>query len=74
MSKHPKPGHETRHLPADDLKCDPGIGSSKGMYMSGGRPEEIEGENTQEGDLANDTLPSGGLAEDDWKRKGGAPR
>ena len=63
MSKHPKPGHETRKLPADDLKCDPGIGSSKGMYAAGGRPGEIEGENTQEGDTANDTLPSGGLSE-----------
>ncbi len=64
MSKHPKPGHETRKLPADDLKCDPGIGSSKGMYAAGGRPEEIEGENTQEGDVANDTLPSGGVNPD----------
>jgi hypothetical protein len=68
MSKHPKPGHEVRKLPADDLKCDPGIGSSKGMYQAGGRPSEIEGENTQEGDKANDTLPSGGLREDDWGR------
>lgn len=62
MSKHPKPGHETRRLPADDLKCDPGIGSSKGMWATGGRPEEIAGENTTEGDVANDTLPSGGLS------------
>lgn len=68
MSKHPKPGHETRKLPADDLKCDPGIGSSKGMYRAGGRPEEIAGDNTQEGDTANDTLPSGGLKEDHWGR------
>jgi hypothetical protein len=63
MSKHPKPGHETRRLPANDLECDPGIGQSKGMWRAGGRPEEIAGENTTEGDTANDTLPSGGLPE-----------
>ncbi len=68
MSKHPKPGHEVRKLPADDLECDPGIGSSKGMYRSGGRPEEIAGENTSEGDAANQTLPSGGLSEHDRGR------
>ena len=67
MSKHPKPGHEVRKLPADDLECDPGIGSSKGMTRGGGRPQEIAGENTSEGDVASDVLPSGELKQD-WGR------
>lgn len=55
--KQPKP-----HAPSDaDLRNDPGIGSSKG---TGGRKDdgsEIEGDNTFEGDVMNDTTPEGGI-------------
>ncbi len=36
-----------------DLKRNPGIGQSKGGFMTGEPPEEIEGENTVEGDNEN---------------------
>ncbi|KKX30698.1 hypothetical protein [Rhizobium sp. LC145] len=58
-SKHFKP-----RKPSDaDLKSDPGIGQSKGLNRATGN-EEIAGENTDEGDVANDTLPSGGIDPD----------
>ena len=38
---------------ADDLKRNPGIGQSKGLFATGAEPEEIEGENTAEGDVEN---------------------
>ena len=44
---------------ADDLKSDPGIGQSKGTTMAGADSSEIEGENTVEGDIANDVGPNG---------------
>lgn len=48
--KHPK-----TQRPSDrDLKGDPGIGRSKGADMSKTDPEEIDGENTFEGDVEND--------------------
>jgi hypothetical protein len=68
MSKHPKPGHETNRLPANDLDCNPGIGSSKGTFATGEDPEEIEGENTSEGDTANRTDRTGAVRPDDWGR------
>jgi hypothetical protein len=37
----------------EDLKRNPGIGQSKGSFMTGIPPEEIEGENTVEGDTDN---------------------
>ena len=37
----------------EDLKRIPGIGQSKGSFMTGVPPEEIEGENTVEGDTEN---------------------
>ena len=53
-SKHPKSAH-----PSDaDLRNDPGIGSSKGAT---GSDPELEGENTFEGDVMNDTTPEGGI-------------
>ena len=56
-SKQPK-----TTTPTDaDLKGNPGIGTSKGMTMSGGDPESLAGANTQEGDVANDTTPQGGV-------------
>ena len=45
----------------DDLDRNPGIGQSKGSFMTGIPPEEIEGENTVEGDLDNDTTAAGGV-------------
>lgn len=56
-SKQPK-----TTTPTDaDLKGNPGIGSSKGMTISGGDPEDLAGTNTDEGDVANDTTPEGGI-------------
>jgi hypothetical protein len=61
-SKHPLSGHTPDPLPADDLACNPGIGASRGMTAGGGRPEEIEGETTVEGDVANDVSLGGGVS------------
>jgi hypothetical protein len=53
-SKQPKPAK-----PSDaDLKGNPGIGSSKG---TGRNDERLEGENTFEGDVLNDTTRHGGV-------------
>jgi hypothetical protein len=43
----------------EDLHRNPGIGQSKGAYATGEQPEEIEGDNTVEGDVENDTDPAG---------------
>lgn len=56
-SKHPPAGHEADPLPADDLACNPGVGQSRGT--GGSDLVEIEGENTVEGDVANDVGPNG---------------
>ena len=61
-SKHPLSGHEPDPLPADDLARNPGIGQSRGMTAGGGRPEEIEGDNTVEGDIANDAGLGGAIS------------
>ena len=37
----------------EDLEKNPGIGQYKGSFMTGESPEEIEGENTVEGDTEN---------------------
>jgi hypothetical protein len=53
--------HFRSDSPSDaDLRADPGIGKSKG---TSGFPDEdgAEGTNTEEGDVMNDTLPSGGI-------------
>jgi hypothetical protein len=54
-SKHPAPG-EARP-PRDDLQDDPGIGASRGTTMAGEDPHILreDGENTEEGDVGNDT-------------------
>jgi hypothetical protein len=49
--KHEKAGRAFRN----DLEHNPGIGQSKGSFATGIPPEEIEGENTSEGDVENDT-------------------
>ena len=47
--------HEERVNPKldEDLERNPGIGQSKGSFMAGIPPQEIEGENTVEGDNEN---------------------
>lgn len=48
---------------ADDLKRNPGIGQSKGTTATGIPPSEIEGENTVEGDVENDSTATDGVRE-----------
>jgi hypothetical protein len=45
----------------DDLERNPGIGQSKGSFATGTSPEEIEGDNTFEGDVDNDTTANDGV-------------
>lgn len=60
MNKHPK-----TQTPTDkDLKQDPGIGRTRGTNNADGSVERLEGENTFEGDVKNDTTPSGGVDPD----------
>ena len=58
-SKHPGPGQATP--PRDDLKDDPGIGASRGTTIAGEDPHILrqDGENTEEGDVGNDTDATG---------------
>ena len=58
-SKHPK----GKSPFTDDLKRNPGIGRSKGSFATGIPPEEIEGENTVEGDVENDATMTDGVPE-----------
>jgi hypothetical protein len=54
--------HEKEKSPfPDDLKRNPGIGQSKGSFATGIPPEEIEGENTVEGDVDNDSTSADGV-------------
>jgi hypothetical protein len=54
-SQQPKPAK-----PSDaDLRGDPGIGSSKGTTKNDG--DLVDGDNTFEGDVLNDTTRSGGV-------------
>ena len=51
--------HVKSARPSDaDLRGDPGIGSTRGTEQEDG---ELEGENTFEGDVLNDTTPAGGI-------------
>jgi hypothetical protein len=53
--KHPKTSK-----PSDiDLKRNPGIGASKGTIKQG--EADVDGENTFEGDVQNDTTEAGGI-------------
>ena len=49
----------------DDLDRNPGIGQSKGSFMTGERPETIKGENTVEGDVENGSTANDGVPEGD---------
>ena len=60
-TKHPPSGHTPDPLPRDDLKDNPGIGQSKGTTMAGEDPHILEGENTYEGDVENDTDATGAV-------------
>ena len=52
----------------DDLERNPGIGQSKGSFMTGQRPADVEGESTVEGDVANDSTATGGVPQQDRER------
>jgi hypothetical protein len=60
-SKHSPSGHTPTTLPRDDLVDNPGIGASKGTTISGEDPHILEGENTYEGDVENDTDRTGAI-------------
>jgi hypothetical protein len=48
--------------PPDDLERNPGIGTSKGVHTATGvAPEDLEADNTVEGDVMNDTTQTGGV-------------
>jgi hypothetical protein len=54
--------HEKGDSPfTDDLKRNPGIGQSKASFATGISPSEIEGENTVEGDVDNDSTAADGV-------------
>jgi hypothetical protein len=63
-SKHPPSGKQPNAPPNDDLEKDPKIGQSRGTTMAGEDPDLIDGENTVEGDIANDTTRGGGVDPD----------
>lgn len=52
----------------DDLERNPGIGQSKGTFATGVPLEEIEGENTFEGDVDNDTTANDGVPQREKSR------
>jgi len=53
--------HFKTRKPSDaDLREDPGIGQSKGLDRFTGA-DEIAGDNTEEGDVGNDTTRFGGV-------------
>lgn len=57
-----KDKHTDRESPfPDDRERDPKIGQSKGAFATGEDPELIDGENTVEGDVENDSTYGGGV-------------
>lgn len=64
-NKHPSPDNSPVDL-QDDFERDPGIGQSKGLFArkSGKDAGLIEGENTVEGDVGNDSGLGGGIDPD----------
>lgn len=58
-TKHEQTDVRDNPLPKD-RKNNPGIGQSKGSFGTGEDPKEIEGENTVEGDVQNDSALGGG--------------
>ncbi|WP_209424425.1 hypothetical protein [Pararhodobacter sp. SW119] len=59
-SKQPKSDKEIEADLPNNLEDDPGIGRSKGRFARTNEPP-LEGENTFEGDVKNDTTPQGGV-------------
>jgi len=59
MDKRNRENHGNDELVKDDER-NPDIGQSKGSFASGDDPELIEGENTVEGDVENDSTYGGG--------------
>lgn len=60
---------EKRESPfKSDLERNPGIGQSEGSFATGIPPDEIEGENTVEGDVDNDSTSSDGVPEEERER------
>lgn len=57
--KHPKSDDEGPFQ--SDLKRNPEIGQSGGSFETGDDIALIEGENTVEGDVENDSTPAGGV-------------
>jgi hypothetical protein len=66
-TKHGKTDLRDNPLP-DDRDRNPAIGQSKGSFGTGADPQEIEGENTVEGDVENDSTPAGGVNPDQLGR------
>lgn len=59
-NKHPKPDEKMPVDLPDNLEKDPGIGRSKGRFSMTDEPP-IEGDNTFEGDVMNDSTKQGGV-------------
>ena len=59
-NKHPKSDKEIDVDLRDNLKDDPGIKRSKGRFAMTNEPQ-LEGDNTFEGDVKNDTTAQGGV-------------
>lgn len=59
-NKHPKPDEKMPADLPDNLEKDPGIGRSKGRFSMTNEPP-IEGDNTFEGDVMNDSTKQGGV-------------
>ncbi|MGN6059265.1 MAG: hypothetical protein ACTHOI_11870 [Sphingomicrobium sp.] len=53
---------------ADDLEKNPGIGESRGAFMTGEDPQSIAGENTVEGDAENDSTAGDGVPQEERER------
>jgi hypothetical protein len=64
-NKHPPSGRTPITLPVDDLRCNPGIGASRGATRSGvgdfTADEFEDGENSFESGVDDDLTPEGGV-------------
>lgn len=66
-SKHDETDLKDNPFPKD-LDRDPGIGRSKGAFATGEDPMSIEGENTADGDVQNDSTIGDGVDPDQLGR------
>ena len=64
MTERKQGKQDPKHDPKldQDLRHNPGIGQSKGAYAMGGDLDFAEGENTVEGDVAEDANAAGGIS------------